>query len=117
MNYAWLHGVFCVHMTLKPWSFEVCSAYAPHLWLRAYALRTSSDLNSQVIYTQNTSCNHDLYITYIPHYQYHRTIWFSLLQISITTATLMLPSRLGHFRMGQLNWLVSEHTFAIRVSG
>ena len=63
---SWLLGVFRIYTTLKPRSSEVCSAYAPRLRLGAYALQTSSDLDSRVVYTRNTPRNHDLYITYIP---------------------------------------------------
>ena len=61
---SWLLGVFRIYTTLKPWSSDVCSAYAPRLRLGSFALQTSSDLDSQVLYTRNTPHNHDLYITY-----------------------------------------------------
>ena len=71
---SWLLGVFRIYMTLKPRSSEVCSAYAPRLRLGAYALQTSSDLDSRVVYTRNTPRNHDLYITYTYIYEvYIRT--------------------------------------------
>ena len=60
---SWLLGVFRIYTTLKPRSSEVCSAYAPRLQLRAYALQTSSDLDSRVVYMRNMSRNHDSYIT------------------------------------------------------
>ena len=62
---SWLLGVFCIYTTLKPRSSEVCSAYAPSQRRGAYALQTSSDLDSRVVYTRNPPHNHDLYITYI----------------------------------------------------
>ena len=61
---SWLLGVFRIYTTLKPWSSEVCSAYAPSRRRGAYALQTSSGLDSRVVYMQNTPLNHDLYITY-----------------------------------------------------
>ena len=61
---SWLLGVFRIYTTLKPRSSEVCSAYAPSRRRGAYALQTSSDLDSRVVYTRNTPRNHDLYITY-----------------------------------------------------
>ena len=62
---SWLLDVFRVYMTLKPRSLEVCSGYAPRLRLVAYALQTSSDLDSGVVHMRNTLRNHDFNITYI----------------------------------------------------
>ena len=59
---SWLHSVFHIYSTyttLKPWSSEVCSAYA---------LQTSlTSILRLCIYTQNTPRNHDSYITVTYH--------------------------------------------------
>ena len=46
---SWLLGVFRIYTTFKP---------------RSMQLQASSNLDSRVVYTRNTPCNHDLYITY-----------------------------------------------------
>ena len=82
LHESWLLGVFRVYMTLKPQPSEVCSAYAPRLWLGAWGEHsllpsTGATMDTkncklpmasvQVVYMQNTPCNHDMYIlhTYI----------------------------------------------------
>ena len=72
---SWLLGVFRIYTTLKPRSSEVCSAYAPSRRRGAYALQTSSDLDSRVVYTRNTPRNHDLYITYTSGILHVVVVW------------------------------------------
>ena len=54
LHESWLLGVFRVYTTLKPRPSDVCSAYAPRLWLGLYALQTSSGLGSGCIYAEYT---------------------------------------------------------------
>ena len=68
---SWLLGVFHIYTTLKPRSSEVCSAYAPRLRLGAYALQTSDDLDSRVVYIRGIHC---VTMIYILHIQYHTNV-------------------------------------------
>ena len=69
---SWLHSVFHVYTTLKPGSWHICSAYVPSLRLGSARLICTANFLwpqfSDCIYTQNTPCNTDLYITYSAYY-------------------------------------------------
>ena len=58
--------------------------YAPRLQLGAYRLQSSSDLNSLVVYTQNTACDHDLYNTSI-----YPIVWVD--QRNLVNAMVVFP--------------------------
>ena len=98
--------IFRIYTTLKPHSSEVCSTYAPCLRLGAYVLQTSSDPGSRVVYTWNTLCNHDLYITYIYIYIY---IYIYVLQDGCSVVNCGKTSMYSHYHLMYTTTTCNHH--------